>query len=107
MKKILSIGMILLSLLGEVRAQSIAGVYNSDFNEMTLQIRGNRVTGTYEWSNERIDGTLSGHTLTGWWTQSNGKGRFIFEFNPDFSAFTGKWGYNDAEPSGKWDGTKK
>ena len=90
-----------------VDSPPIAGVYNTDFSEMTLQIDGKHVTGTYKHSNGRIDGTLSGHTLTGRWTQSNGQGRFVFEFNSDFSAFTGKWSYNDAEPSGKWNGTKK
>ena len=107
MKKTLLLALLLLSYLGLVKAQTIEGVYNTDFNEMTLQIDGDHVTGTYKWSNGRIDGTLKGHTLTGWWTQSNGKGRLVFEFNSDFSAFTGKWSRNDAEPSGKWNGTKK
>lgn len=30
----------------------------------------------------------------------------IFEFNADFTAFTGKWSYNDATPSSKWNGTR-
>ena len=107
MKKILLLTMLLLSYLGIVKAQTIEGVYNTDFNEMTLQIDGDQVIGSYKWSDGRIQGTLSGHTLTGWWTQSNGKGRFVFEFNSDFSTFTGKWGRNDAEPSSKWNGTKK
>ena len=85
----------------------IAGVYDSDFNEMTIQQNGNKITGTYKWADGRIEGTLSGHTVTGWWYQSNGKGRFTFVFNDDFSAFTGKWGRNDAEPTSKWDGKKK
>jgi len=44
--------------------------------------------------------------LTGWWYQSNGKGKFIFNFNNNFTAFTGKWGYNDNNPSNAWNGTK-
>ena len=90
-----------------VNSPSAAGVYNTDFNEMTLQVNGNKVTGTYNWHDGRIEGTLSGHTLTGRWTQSNGKGRLVMEFNSDFSAFTGKWDYNEAEPSKKWSGKKK
>ena len=90
-----------------VNSPSIAGVYTTDFSDLTLQVDGKHVTGTYKHSNGRIDGTLSGHTLTGRWTQSDGKGRFVFEFNSDFSAFTGKWSYNDAEPTGKWNGKKK
>ena len=82
------------------------GVFSTDFNEMTLTQNGNTVTGTYKHLNGRIEGTMNGHTLTGFWFQSNGKGKFVFEFNSDFSAYTGKWGYNDAEPSSKWDGKR-
>ncbi len=55
---------------------------------MTIQRNGNKVTGTYKWNNGRIEGTISGHTVTGWWYQSNGKGKFVFDFNSDFSALT-------------------
>ena len=83
------------------------GTYDTDFNEMTIQRDGNKITGTYKWSDGRIEGTISGHTVTGWWYQSNGKGKFVFNFNSDFSAFTGKWGRNDATPSGQWNGKRK
>ena len=85
-----------------------AGDFSSDFNAIRFRQDGNRVTGTYDHQNGRIEGTLSGHTLTGRWTQDNGKGRFVFVFNDDFTAFTGKWSYNDAEPtSSRWDGKLK
>ena len=84
------------------------GEFSTDFNAMRFRQDGNRVTGTYDHQNGRIEGTLSGHTLTGRWTQSNGKGRFVFEFNDDFTSFTGKWSYNDAEPtSSGWNGKLK
>jgi hypothetical protein len=82
------------------------GVYNTDFNELTITQTGNSVTGTYKYQNGRIEGTLNGNVLTGWWYQDNGKGRFEFVFNADFSAFEGRWGYNDVAPTGKWNGTK-
>ena len=87
-------------------SQNTSGVYNTDFKEMTLSQTGNKVTGTYKHSNGRIEGTLNGHTLTGLWFQDNGKGKFVFEFNSDFSGYTGKWGYNEAAPSAKWNGTR-
>ena len=87
-------------------SQSILGVYSSDFNELTIIQSGNSVTGTYKYRNGRIEGTLNGHTLTGLWFQDNGKGKLVFEFNSDFSGYTGKWGYNDAAPTSKWNGTK-
>ena len=73
---------------------------------MILYINGTHVTGTYKYSGGKIDGTLVGNKLTGTWTQTNGKGKIVFVFNNDFSSFTGKWGYNDAAPSSKWNGHK-
>ena len=87
-------------------SQSILGVYNTDFNELTITQNGNSVTGTYKYRSGRIEGTLNGRTLTGFWYQDNGKGKLIFEFNSDFSGYTGKWGYNDAAPASKWNGTR-
>ena len=87
-------------------SQNISGTFNSDFNELTIHQNGSSVTGTYKHRNGRIEGTVSGHTLTGWWYQDNGKGKMFFDFNSDFSAFTGKWGNSEAVPSGKWNGTR-
>ena len=100
----LAMVMLLFSAVGAF-AQNIAGVYKTDYGEMRLQISGSTVTGTYRTS-DRIEGTLSGNTLTGWWYQSNGKGRIKFVFDSSFSSFTGKWSYNDAEPSSGWNGKK-
>ena len=91
------------------KAASIpTGVFSSNFNDMRFRQDGKKVTGTYDYRNGRIEGTLSGHTLSGRWTQDNAKGRFVFEFNEDFTAFTGKWSYNDNEPTSTgWDGKLK
>lgn len=83
------------------------GVFSSDFNDMVFSWNGNKVTATYDFRDGRIEGTLSGRTLTGRWTQDNAKGRIRFEFNDDFTAFTGKWSYNDDEPTSTWDGKLK
>ncbi len=88
------------------QTNSVAGVYKTDFNEMTLNINGNQVTGTYNYKNGMVEGVLYGNKLLGTWTQSNSRGRLEFIFNADYSAFTGKWSYNDSEPSSKWNGTK-
>jgi hypothetical protein len=87
-------------------AQNASGVYETDFSKMTLQQVGNTVTGTYEHSDGRIEGTIVGNTLTGWWYQNNGKGRLVFVFNRDFSAFSGAWSYENAEPSDQWNGRR-
>jgi len=87
-------------------SQNTSGVYNTDFKELTITQNGNSVTGTYKYRSGRIEGSLNGHTLTGLWFQDNGKGKLVFEFNSDFSGYTGKWGYNDAAPASKWNGTR-
>ncbi|MDX9881198.1 MAG: hypothetical protein RBS73_03965 [Prolixibacteraceae bacterium] len=104
--KILSLFVLMTGVTGWLYAQNVSGTYQTDFKEMTLQQNGNQVTGTYEHSGGRIEGTLYGNTLTGWWYQTNGKGRFVFVFNNDCSAFTGKWSYGDAEPSSAWNGKR-
>ncbi len=87
-------------------SNKIDGVYKTDYREMILTQTGNKVNGTYGGTYGRIEGTLNGRTLTGRWYQSNGQGRILFEFNSDFSAFTGKWSYNDAQPTAQWNGTR-
>lgn len=87
-------------------AGTVSGTYSTDFNEMRITQNGSTVTGSYQHQNGRIEGRLTGRTLTGMWYQDNGKGKFVFEFNADYSGFSGKWGYNDAEPSSSWNGKK-
>ena len=53
-----------ISILG-LTAQNIAGIYQTDFNEMTIQQNGSSITGTYKHANGRIEGTLNGNTMTG------------------------------------------
>ncbi|MGQ8335787.1 hypothetical protein ACUNWD_04495 [Sunxiuqinia sp. A32] len=85
----------------------IAGDYTTDFKDMTINISGSHVTGTYAHLGGKIDGNLQGNKLVGAWTQTNGKGKFEFVFTSDFSSFKGKWGYNNDAPTKKWDGEKK
>ena len=107
MKKLFTT-ILLLMFLKLCVAQSISGTYQTAWGEMTLHQSGNQITGTYKHNNGQIKGTLDGTTLTGTWTQNNGKGRIIFEFNDEFTSFSGKWSYNDAEPtSGQWNGIKE
>lgn len=106
MRKVICLFLLLLLATGSLPAQDITGTYETDFKEMELSVDGNNVTGTYEHNDGRIEGTLDGYTLSGWWHQSNGKGRFIFHFNTDFSGFVGEWGNNEEEPHRQWNGMK-
>ena len=86
----------------------IEGVYKTDFDNLSIVIEGNRVSGYYEQKYGKLDGILKGHTLTGTWVNSGSgnKGRFEFVFNDDFSAFTGKWNYENNPLTKSWNGTK-
>jgi hypothetical protein len=85
---------------------SWSGVWNTNFNKMMIDQRGDRVSGTYEHSNGRIEGVVSGNKLTGTWIQSNGKGKFVFSLSSDGKSFTGKWGYDNDTPASAWTGTR-
>ncbi len=82
-----------------------AGTYNTTYKKMRLYQEGNRVYGTYDHKDGRIEGRISGNVLKGMWYQSNGQGELEFTFSSDFKSFTskyfdkGKW-YTD------WKGTK-
>jgi hypothetical protein len=97
---------LLIGLVGT--SQNVSGVYNTDYRQMTLNQIGNKVTGTYEGSNGKIQAILNGNRLVGTWSNSssNKTGNFEFIFNSNYSSFTGKYGYNSDTPTKKWNGTK-
>jgi hypothetical protein len=63
---------------------------------MTLTQTGSAVTGTYEYSDGTITGTVQGTTLTGTWTESNGdsKGPVVFVISADGKTFSGWWAHD-------------
>src|ERR1700692_4547565 len=51
---------------------------------MRLSQTGDHVSGTYDWSGGGVmDGTVSGNTLTGTWTQKDGQGSFRLSLSSD------------------------
>jgi hypothetical protein len=63
---------------------------------MTLTQTGSAVTGTYEYSDGTITGTVQGTTLTGTWTESGGesKGPVVFVISADGKTFSGWWAHD-------------
>jgi hypothetical protein len=63
---------------------------------MTLTQTGSAVTGTYEYSDGTIAGTVDGTTLTGTWTENGGdaKGPIMFVLSPDGKTFSGWWAHD-------------
>jgi hypothetical protein len=83
-----------------------AGTWSTDFNRLVLTQIGNRVKGTYDFKEGRLEGVVEGELLEGTWTQSNGSGRFEFRLNPDGRSFKGRWGYGKSVAQGAWNGTR-
>jgi hypothetical protein len=74
-----------------------------------------RFAGTYYVEDEiqEFEGRLSNlimegeHTFTLEWTDRFGEGFALFEFNSDYSAFTGYWTTVDAEDQFPWNGRRQ
>lgn len=62
---------------------------------MVLVQSGSSVTGTYDYSDGTISGTVAGNRLTGIWTEDKGdsKGPVEFELAEDGRTFSGWWAY--------------
>ncbi|MBU1174809.1 MAG: hypothetical protein KKH72_05350 [Alphaproteobacteria bacterium] len=95
----------------------IAGIWDTSEGQMSIEHHDPDVSGTYSQDRGRIFGTLDGHQLTGFWVeQSSGVkcdaprdgsyhwGRIVFDFDAEFDAFSGTWGYCDQNPSRSWTG---
>lgn len=97
-------------------AASFAGTWRTDWGMMKLRQSGNRVEGTYSHQNGRITGTVSGNTLTGYWSQNpshefpNDKGPLSLTLTDGGRKFTGTWQRvkerTRGTPGGTWNGTR-
>ena len=86
---------------------------SSQWGTMELLQNGNTVTGTYSWDEGKIEGTVSGTTLRGTWSESpsyappDDAGDFEFTLSADGNSFSGQWRYgSDGEWDGDWTGQK-
>lgn len=84
---------------------SWTGVWDTDYDEMTLFQSGNQVSGSYEWDGGQLSGVVSGNTLAGTWTQLHGTGTFDFTMSFDCNSFSGKL-IAGPSASGDWNGTR-
>lgn len=81
---------------------------------MVLVQSGDSVTGTYDFNNGTIIGTVEGNQLIGTWTEDNGEsiGTFMFELAQDGKTFAGFWDYEGddfigpKEGTGQWTGIR-
>lgn len=92
-----------------------AGVWDTDFGEMTCSVDGLAVHCEYTYDQGRIDATLSadGRTMEGQWAESPSysppidAGRMAFTLSEDENTFSGDWSYGQDGSSHPWGGTRK
>jgi hypothetical protein len=89
------------------------GTWETNFGMMELQQAGEIAYGTYTHDQGRIEGTVSGDKLIGYWSESpsysspNDAGDFEFIMSKDCKYFSGIWRH-DSEGvwEGSWNGTR-
>jgi hypothetical protein len=98
--------------------KNVTGVWDTNDSVITLQEEGGTVRGTYTLDEGRLEGSLQGNVVSGYWGEAASDracdserlgtkywGRFRFTFSGD--AFTGLWGYCEDEREGRWDGKRR
>jgi hypothetical protein len=88
-------------------ASVFAGIWNTTFGKMTLNVDGIRVTGTYDGGT--IAGTTSddGLVLKATWTEGSTTGPVTFTVSQDGNTITGVWSVDGTSIKRKdWTGTK-
>jgi hypothetical protein len=91
-----------------------AGLWETDFGTLQLQVHGSRVTGEYGSRGGHVEGIVCGSILRGTWRQlaEGGFGSSWGDVNlvlgGDGRSFTGTWTYRDdhAPGGGSWNGKR-
>ncbi len=92
-------------------AATWGGAWSTDWGTMTLSQSGNAVSGTYTHDAGRIEGTASGSTVSGRWSEApsyagpSDAGTFTWTLSADGQSFSGKWTY-DGGGGGSWTGRR-
>lgn len=83
-----------------------SGTWYTTWGQVNLEQNGNQVSGTYEYSNGEIEGTVRGNTLEFEWREDTGTyGTGYFVMRADGKGFDGEWKYHDSFGwEGSWSG---
>lgn len=77
----------------------ISGSYTSNWGAVTLRQNGNKITGSYVWSNGQLDGVLDGNLLRYSWHESDGSGHGVWVVATN-GELIGTWGTGASDISG-------
>ncbi|MBN1572364.1 MAG: hypothetical protein JW984_04115 [Deltaproteobacteria bacterium] len=95
--------------------KTLEGKWKTDWwGVLTITINGGSVTGNYEESQGRINGTLSadGRTIKGWWSEAptyqrpECAGIFTITLSPDGGSISGEWHFGESEYKYEMKGTR-
>ena len=95
-------------------ASGFAGVWDTDFGELEIEVDGVIATGEFGEHGGTIEGIANGLVLQGKWTQRAAGGfgitwgEFRLTLHGSGQSFTGTWNYKDdhAPEGGTWNGTR-
>ena len=87
-------------------------VWDNESATMQLVQNGNSVSGTYDWDEGIISGTIASNMLTGTWAEApsyqpdNDAGYIQFTMTSDCNSFNGVWQYGFSGALRNWNGTR-
>ncbi len=97
---------------GAPQGCSFTGKWSTNWGEMDLVQSGPSVTGNYTFDEGRINGTVSGGTMSGWWSENASENAYqppenagdaIFNMSSDCNNLSGVWRYgSEGEFAGGW-----
>ncbi len=97
------------------KAGGFAGLWDSNYGDLTCAIDGEKVNCTYTHNAGKIEGFLDpgGKSMEGSWFEAptyqpaDHAGRLVLTLSDDGNSFTGQWWYGPAGDGGFWKGTRK
>ncbi|MBO3444170.1 hypothetical protein [Clostridium sp. CCUG 7971] len=90
----------------------VSGSWSTNWGALKLFQEGNVVTGSYEWDNGKIEGTIDGYNFKGFWSEPptyecpDLKGELNLKISITGKSFDGTWSYCDLTKGGVWVGAK-
>lgn len=85
---------------------SWTGVWDTTYGNMELTQSNGNVTGTYDFAQGSIQGTVQGNKLIGTWIEGEDSGEFEFTLSTDGDSFSGGWRSDPSDDWSLWTGTR-
>ena len=94
--------MLLFSLVSGFAAADVAGKWKTSEGDLTLQISGNQVRGSYTNDGGEIVGKMNGNVLEGFWIENNASTRCVTPLNGRYFWGRIRWAFDSDKFAGAW-----